>query len=97
LLLPLYYLADATITLMRRLVKGESIMQAHRSHFYQRAIVGSFSAYQVVNRVFAVNVALTALAASTLLASSRLLHAAVLAAGCALVGLLLYQFARVKK
>ena len=32
-LLPLYYLADATITLMRRLVNGEQVMQAHRSHF----------------------------------------------------------------
>ena len=38
LLLPLYYLADATITLLRRFAAGEPIMQAHRSHFYQRAI-----------------------------------------------------------
>ena len=34
LLLPLYYLADATITLLRRLANGEPITQAHRSHFY---------------------------------------------------------------
>ena len=37
LILPLYYLADATITLLRRLVKGEPFWQAHRTHFYQRA------------------------------------------------------------
>ncbi len=37
LLLPLYYLADATITLGRRLMRGEPIWQAHRQHFYQQA------------------------------------------------------------
>jgi UDP-N-acetylmuramyl pentapeptide phosphotransferase/UDP-N-acetylglucosamine-1-phosphate transferase len=38
LILALYYLADATITLARRLARGERIWQAHRSHFYQRAL-----------------------------------------------------------
>ena len=56
LLLPLYYLADATITLLRRLANGEPVMQAHRSHFYQRATDGGFSVYQIVGRVFAANV-----------------------------------------
>ena len=42
LLLPLYYLADATITLLRRLVKGEKVTQAHRTHFYQRAMDNGF-------------------------------------------------------
>src|SRR5882757_6069624 len=37
LLLPLYYLADATVTLLRRLKRGERFWTAHRSHFYQRA------------------------------------------------------------
>ena len=36
-LLPLYYLADATVTLLRRLARGEAVWTAHRSHFYQRA------------------------------------------------------------
>ncbi len=48
LLLPLYYLADATITLLRRLAKGEAIMNAHRSHFYQRALDNGFSVTDVV-------------------------------------------------
>ncbi len=34
-LLPLYYLADATVTLFRRLANGENVMQAHRSHTYR--------------------------------------------------------------
>ncbi|HEX9536056.1 MAG TPA: glycosyltransferase family 4 protein, partial [Stellaceae bacterium] len=37
LILPLYFLADATITLARRLLRGERVWQAHREHFYQQA------------------------------------------------------------
>ena len=40
LILPLYYLADATITLLRRLARGEKVWQAHREHFYQKALGG---------------------------------------------------------
>jgi len=96
LLLPLYYLADATITLLRRLAHGEPVLQAHRSHFYQRAMDGGFSIYQVVGRVFLLNIALIGLAATTLLTTSYLLHAAALIAGCVLVALLLYRFAAAK-
>jgi UDP-N-acetylmuramyl pentapeptide phosphotransferase/UDP-N-acetylglucosamine-1-phosphate transferase len=96
LLLPLYYLADATITLLRRLANGEPVMQAHRSHFYQLAMDGDFSVYQIVGRVFVLNVALIGLAATTLLTPSYLLHAAALLAGCVLVALLLYRFAAAK-
>jgi len=38
LILPLYYLTDATVTLFRRLFRGEKIWQAHRCHFYQYAV-----------------------------------------------------------
>lgn len=31
------FIADATITLLRRLLRGEKVYQAHRSHAYQRA------------------------------------------------------------
>jgi UDP-N-acetylmuramyl pentapeptide phosphotransferase/UDP-N-acetylglucosamine-1-phosphate transferase len=93
LLLPLYYLADATITLLRRLAHGEPILQAHRGHFYQRAMDGGFSVYQIVGRVFLLNIALFALAATTLVTTSYVLHAAALIAGCVLVVLLLYRFA----
>ena len=96
LLLPLYYFADATITLLRRLANGEPILQAHRSHFYQRAMDGGFSIYQVVGRVFLLNIALIGLAVTTLLTTSYLLHAAALIAGCVLVALLLYRFAAAK-
>ncbi len=38
LLLSLYYSADATITLFKRMVRQEPVWQAHRSHFYQQAV-----------------------------------------------------------
>jgi UDP-N-acetylmuramyl pentapeptide phosphotransferase/UDP-N-acetylglucosamine-1-phosphate transferase len=31
---------DATLTLLRRLLRGEKVWQAHREHFYQRAVLG---------------------------------------------------------
>jgi UDP-N-acetylmuramyl pentapeptide phosphotransferase/UDP-N-acetylglucosamine-1-phosphate transferase len=93
LLLPLYYLADATITLLRRLINGEPVTRAHRSHFYQRATDGGFSVTAIVGRVLLVNIGLIALAVTTLLTPSFLAHGAALVAGCALVGLLLYRFA----
>ena len=96
LLLPLYYLADATLTLLRRFANGEPVLQAHRTHYYQRATDGGFSVSQIVGRVFVLNIALIALAAATLLTTSFLLHAAALIAGCVLVALLLYRFAAAK-
>ena len=94
ILLPLYYLADATITLLRRLIRREPVWQAHRTHFYQRATDRGFTVTQVVARVFFVNVALAALAMWTVIAPSRLSVSAALLGGAVLVALLLFAFAR---
>ena len=91
-LLPLYYLADATITLLRRLVGGELIMKAHRRHFYQRAFDGGISVHHIIGRVFAVNVILVALAAATILNNSPTFQLTILMAGAILVGVLLWSF-----
>src|SRR5215468_4749040 len=48
ILLPLYYLADSTITLLRRAANRETVWQAHRSHFYQRATERGFRVIDVV-------------------------------------------------
>jgi UDP-N-acetylmuramyl pentapeptide phosphotransferase/UDP-N-acetylglucosamine-1-phosphate transferase len=96
MLLPLYYLADATITLVRRLIRGEKIWQAHRSHFYQRATDRGFTVRQVVAHVFAVNVALAALAFVTLAAPGLFNDVAAVVCGTALVSWLLFAFARGK-
>jgi UDP-N-acetylmuramyl pentapeptide phosphotransferase/UDP-N-acetylglucosamine-1-phosphate transferase len=97
LLLPLYYLADATITLLRRLSRGEAFWQAHRTHYYQRATTCGFTVMQVVAAVFAVNVALSILAILTFIIPGRIAEAAALLAGAVLVAGLLVTFARGRK
>jgi UDP-N-acetylmuramyl pentapeptide phosphotransferase/UDP-N-acetylglucosamine-1-phosphate transferase len=96
-LLPLYYLADATITLTRRLVNGEQIMQAHRSHFYQRALDVGLAVNQIVARVFALNLALGLLALLTVLRESAILNAAAFITGLILVTLLLVDLSRARR
>jgi UDP-N-acetylmuramyl pentapeptide phosphotransferase/UDP-N-acetylglucosamine-1-phosphate transferase len=39
LILPAYYLSDASFTLVRRLISGENVLRAHRQHFYQKAVI----------------------------------------------------------
>ncbi len=94
LLLPLYYLADATITLLRRLVNGDKVWQAHRSHFYQCATDRGLTVIQVVRRVFIVNLLLAALALATVVQPSAELDSGALIAGAVLVAWLLMSFRR---
>jgi UDP-N-acetylmuramyl pentapeptide phosphotransferase/UDP-N-acetylglucosamine-1-phosphate transferase len=96
LLLPLYYTADATVTLARRIANRERFWEAHRSHFYQHATKRGYSVHEVVTRVFAVNVVLIALAFATVWWPSAIVNIVALAAGAALVGWLLRCFARGK-
>jgi UDP-N-acetylmuramyl pentapeptide phosphotransferase/UDP-N-acetylglucosamine-1-phosphate transferase len=85
LILPAYFAADATITLMRRLLAGARPWQPHREHFYQRAVLGGASHAHVTLRVIAANVLLLALAMVSVtrpglaLAASSLVIAALLA------------------
>ncbi len=62
LILPLYYLADATITLGRRALRGEKVWRAHREHFYQRPIAQGWPHDRIMLRIAAANVALIILA-----------------------------------
>jgi UDP-N-acetylmuramyl pentapeptide phosphotransferase/UDP-N-acetylglucosamine-1-phosphate transferase len=94
ILLPLYYLADSTITLIRRAVNREPVWQAHRSHFYQRATDRGFTVLEIVARVFVVNLALAALAVTTIVVPARMTEIAAVSAGAALVASLLVVFAR---
>jgi UDP-N-acetylmuramyl pentapeptide phosphotransferase/UDP-N-acetylglucosamine-1-phosphate transferase len=62
LILPLYYLVDATVTLLRRAVRFERIWHAHREHFYQRAVQAGLGHGAVVLRILAANLLLIGLA-----------------------------------
>ena len=94
LLLPLYYLADATLTLLLRLKRGEKIWQAHRSHFYQRATDNGFTVKDVVGTVFVLNLVLAALATAALFADGPLVTAGLVVAGIVAVAIVLARFAR---
>jgi UDP-N-acetylmuramyl pentapeptide phosphotransferase/UDP-N-acetylglucosamine-1-phosphate transferase len=94
LLLPLYYLADATVTLIRRLLRGERVWQAHRTHFYQRATDNGHSVQAVVAGVLLINVALVGLAILTVVTASWTLSCAALAIGALVVGLFLAWLSR---
>ena len=93
ILLPLYYLADATITLFLRLSRREKIWIAHRTHFYQRARQSGFTVMETVTRIFAVNVVLGQLALATIVWPDLAVQIVALACGAALVAWLLYAFA----
>jgi UDP-N-acetylmuramyl pentapeptide phosphotransferase/UDP-N-acetylglucosamine-1-phosphate transferase len=92
-LLPLYYLADTTTTLLRRIYNREAFWQAHRSHFYQRATHRGFSVTEIVTRVFIVNIGLATLAIASVFAN-RLLAALAGLCGAAMVIALLAAFSR---
>lgn len=62
LILPLYYLTDATVTLGRRLLRGARFWEAHREHAYQRAVQAGKSHARVVRAVLTTNAALVACA-----------------------------------
>ncbi len=62
LIAPLYYLADATVTLIKRGLRRAKVWQAHREHAYQRAVLGGLSHRAVTCRVLACNSVLVACA-----------------------------------
>jgi UDP-N-acetylmuramyl pentapeptide phosphotransferase/UDP-N-acetylglucosamine-1-phosphate transferase len=94
LILPLYYLADATITLFRRWRRGERLAEAHRTHFYQLAIAGGFTVPEVTAHVFVLNLALAALALGSIWLASPLASTLALLAAAAAAAAVLHRFER---
>jgi UDP-N-acetylmuramyl pentapeptide phosphotransferase/UDP-N-acetylglucosamine-1-phosphate transferase len=90
LILPLYFLADATITLLRRLLRRERVWRAHREHFYQQAVGGGLNHAAVVERVVAADLLLIGFAWT----AENGWSAASLAASTATVAILLTALAR---
>ena len=96
-ILPLYYMADATLTLAGRIARGDEFWRAHRTHFYQRATDNGFTTAGIVSRVFMVNLALLVLALLTVMAGNVLVSMLSITAAAAIVGWLLAAFARGKR
>jgi UDP-N-acetylmuramyl pentapeptide phosphotransferase/UDP-N-acetylglucosamine-1-phosphate transferase len=90
LTLPLYYLADGGITLLRRIMRRERFWEAHRTHFYQRAALAAGRHDVVVKKIALCNGVLILIAVMAVYLQNPWL--------CLLapvpVGLLLYNLSR---
>jgi UDP-N-acetylmuramyl pentapeptide phosphotransferase/UDP-N-acetylglucosamine-1-phosphate transferase len=79
IILPLYYLTDATVTLIKRAVRKEKIWHAHKEHFYQRAVQRGLSHRHVSIVVMIANAGLIGCAVlSTIYPPWLPLHGAVI-------------------
>jgi len=87
------FVFDATVTLVRRLLRGERVYEAHRSHAYQRATQAGRSHAAVTSRVIGINVVLAAMAFAAMRVPSLLLPAFV--GAIVLLGLLYRAVERV--
>lgn len=61
------FVCDATYTLVRRLLRGERVYEAHRSHMYQRLVQAGWSHRAVTTLTLVINVALGAVATFAML------------------------------
>ncbi len=93
-LLPLYYVIDTTITLVRRIAKREPFWTAHRTHFYQRATDNEYTVARVVGEVVVLNIVLAALAFASVRIGTTSIDLLAALAGAASVAIVLYRFAR---
>lgn len=89
LLLPLYYLVDATLTLARRALRGEKIWRGHREHFYQKALMRGAGHAWVSFNLLLHNAALLFLVLASMAFSDWL----ALIGGAVVVSALLLRFA----
>ena len=88
LLLPLYYWADATTTLLYRAFRGEKVWRAHREHAYQIATQAGGSHAEVVGLIAILNATLIVLA--IIVVAGALPGWAALLAGALMTGALLW-------
>ena len=67
------FITDATITLFKRLGRGEKLSQAHRTHVYQLAVQAGYSHKRVTLMVLFINIMLGIAAAAAILYRGYLL------------------------
>ncbi len=62
IILPLYHFTDATLTLLRRILRREKVWEAHKEHAYQNAVRSGWSHGKVSGIVLGLNIGLAVLA-----------------------------------
>ncbi len=85
------FFADATVTLLRRLFRGERIWQAHRSHYYQRLVRLGWGHRRtaLAEYVAMAMVAAAGVIGASVSPASQALVVAVVAGGLVVAGLLI--------
>jgi len=66
------FIADATATLARRVVRGEPFWKAHRTHHYQRLVLSGWSARRLAFGAYALMLVAAATALATRAADARM-------------------------
>lgn len=79
------FIVDASVTLVRRGLRGEKIWRAHRSHYYQRMVLLGASHRQLAWAAYALMLASAALALMVLRWSQHTVSLLILSAACYLL------------
>ena len=58
--LPMYYILDTSLTLIKRLIEEKKIWKAHREHYYQKAVRSGMSHSKVVKLIIALQILIIA-------------------------------------
>ena len=61
LIIPMFYLADSSLTILKRLIQGKKIWEAHSEHFFQKAARKGHSHRKITTKIIACNFILLAL------------------------------------
>lgn len=94
LLFALYTLSDSMVTLCKRAWMREHIFSAHRSHYYQRANLGGYSAPEVSGLVSLLGILLAGLGIAAVVLNTVLTNVILFAVGAACTAGVLYAFGR---
>lgn len=93
-MLPLYFSADATVTVVMRLFAGEQIFTAHSHHAYQVARRNGWSVPRIIGRVSVLNVFIALSAMAGAMTSGMLVTDLAFLAAAAATGFALWRFRR---
>lgn len=92
LLLPLYFVMDATVTLVAGFVAGEDVSKPHRRHAYQRAVDRGWPPPRVTRWVWVLNAALAVLAGLAAMAEGAMTQTVIMVTGLGLTSLVINRF-----
>jgi hypothetical protein len=82
------------MTLIRRSYNREHIFTAHRSHYYQRAVIAGMTPPQVTARIFVLGLLLASLAVTAVVLNSAIADIMLLGLGAAATFYVLNLLAR---